>query len=204
MKGDWVYRGGELREGSLGWELATYHPGVYKTINAATSQAAVLYDSQNYLSDTVGDSLLSLNRSARAEGRRARTFRVQGVMVSQATTWTLGNEVRLGMRIGVFDQDANDGGISVDPDYRIFQTNAFPGGQAAVFANMRRSNLWTHYHMLHFATGNETSLRVTRFNVPAKASLGAGECLALYLENLVGGVNLRYWLACRTFVADEG
>lgn len=204
MRGDWVYRGPEWRENANTFELSTYHPGRYKTINAATSQAAILYDSQNYLSSTVSDSLSALNNSARAEGRRARTFRVQGVIVSQATTWTLGNEVRLGMRIGVFDQDANNGGVSVDPDYRIFDTGAFMGSMACVFANMKRSNLWTHYHMLHFATGNETSLRVTRFNIPARASLGAGECLALYLENLVGGVNLRYWLACRTFVADEG
>lgn len=205
-KGDWVYRGGEGRDSiadQMG--LASYHPGLNKTINAATSQASILYDSRNYLTQTVSDTVgTRMGSAARAEGRKARVLRVQGTIATQATTWTLGNTVRLGMRIGIFEQDANAGGISVDPDYRLFQTNAFFGGNAAVFANDRRSNQWTYFPWLHFATGNETSLRLHRINVAVRGYLEANDCLAFYIENMVGGVNINYWLALRTFVIDEG
>lgn len=209
VRADWVYRSADfdVSTSTNQWELASYAAGVYKTFAAGSSDMCILYDSQNYLNANAGNGVdqFILNRSARAEGRKARTLAVSGYMAFQASTWTLGSEIRMAMRIGVFEQNADDGSIAVIPDYNMLNgAVASNADTAAVFANDRRGNLWEHYHFMHFATGNEQSLRVLRVRTAAKAYLAPNECLAMYMENQAGSVGLRYWTALRTLVADEG
>lgn len=172
---------------------------------ANSNAAAILYDSQNFLLDSAGDTPGNvLNRSARAEGRKARTLMVEGTAVIQASTWTLGNEIRMGLRIGAFSQNPVDGNIETDVNYAMFANSASIQTEAGVFANDKRSNKWTYWHYMHFATGNEQSLRVINIRTKANAYLDASECLALYLELHAGSVGIRYQLMLRTLVVDEG
>jgi len=121
----------------------------------------------------------------------------------QAATWTLGDEIRLGLRIGVFEQDSSDGNLMVDADYTMW-FSGFIQSAPNVFANQQRTNLWTHYHLMHFATGNEQSMRVLNVNVAARASLASNECLGLYTQTQAGSVALRWYPILRTYVVDEG
>jgi len=204
VKRDWVYRGPEESADGRQYDLATYAPGLFRAMDDEQSVGHVLYDSQNYMLDDVSDTERVLNRAARAEGRRAQTFMVDGWMSVQASTWSLGDEIGLGMRIGVFDQDSAEGNIQVDAAYTMWENGSFINDTPSVYANQQRSNLWTNYFVLHFATGNEQSLRLLRIRARARAYLNSGECLGLYMQCRLGTVALRYWLALRTLVADEG
>lgn len=206
VKKDWVFRGSEWDDdaGAADPSLASY-TGAFRSLVAGESTALILYDSQNYIRESVGTdpANLFLNRAARAEGRRAQTYRVRGWLGWEATTWTLGNNVYFGWRIGAFEQDNGDGGVLVPAGYNMLAPVVFTDNQPDVYANMQRSNAWEHFIAYHFATGNETSRRSMNLNVAARRSLAANECLALYWESALSGVNIRYSSFLSTLVSDE-
>lgn len=213
-RGDWVYRGGTTDETGTADYFDASYAGVYQALSSSgtssVSAALILYDSHDWftvMGGGLGNALSGgvMSKAARAEGRKAKMLRVQGQFSVQASTWTLGNEVRFGLRIGIFQQDPEDGGILVPAAYRMMTE---PGVDqivqgTSVWADHRRMNQWEHRHYLHFATGNEQSLRTLRINTPIRGSLNANECLALYMENAPGGVALRFQSWLRTYVVDE-
>lgn len=207
VRRDWVYRGAYVDgEGSLDWTLASYC-GIYRTISGGggvpESTAWVLYDSQNYFKDVAGQGGVT-SRASRAEGKRARCYRVMGQINWTGTTWTLGDEVRFGLRLGVFNQDPADGGILVPAAYGMMTEGGSLNDQTSIWANARGQNLWEHRNYQYFATGAETSNRTLKVNIPISVSLGPDECLAMYMEQQGGGVGLRYVTWLRTLVSDEG
>lgn len=200
--GDWVYRGPTTdNEGAQNASLASYSH-VFFSLGVGESTAHILYDSQNFLKGVAGNSEI-MYQAARAAGRRPKTYRVRGQMHWQANVWSLGDELRFGMRIGVFKQDPLDGFMINDATY-IMMSAGFGGAQGVdTWANSGRGNLWEHRNYQHFATGNESSQRMFYINTPARASLGPDECLALYIENGQGSESLRYGLWLSTYVSDE-
>lgn len=204
-KADWVYRGGVYSAaGGLDVEGAGYAGG-FRVLSEG-STVLILYDSQNFFHDGVGgdNNDESLHRSARADGRKAQTFRVRGHLNWEATTWAAGDNVYFGWRIGAFEQDATDGGILVPAGYTMLAGVSFGDAQPSVYANAAKLNAWEHRVRYHFASGNETSVRSMNINVPIRRTLMPNECLALYWELAPNSVGIQYASYLATLVSDEG
>lgn len=209
-RADWVYRGWE-QDSELSPFLDHMSYGdIQWTCLAGAQVAFVLYDSRNYLmqSSSAGNPLGAMPQAARAEsGRRPQTWRVQGQLFFEPTTWTAGTIMDHGYRIGVFKQEPFTGDVlTPTADYGMF-TVAGGGNvqiQPAVWANTRRNNLWERRHRERFATTNDTTNRTLNINVPARAALDQDECLAMLVEVHTIGTNIRgfHWL--RTLVSDDG
>jgi len=200
--GDWVYRGGITdNEGSQAFEHATYAPATFG-LNQGESTGHVLYDSANYMKALLGNSNVA-NSAARAAGKRPKTFRVKGQITWEASVWATGDELQMGFRIGVFQQDPLDGILLAPATYSMMSTTGSMAFNPDVWANIRRNNLWEHRNYQHFATGNESSRRTLYINTPAKAMLGSDECLAIYIEMSNASESMRYQLWLATYVSDE-
>lgn len=201
VRGDWVYRGVQQAADAIDDQLSTYAPSV-KSMSTGESAGHILYDSKNYIRQIAGNNT-SMNTTGRAAGKRPRCLRVQGIFNWEADTWASGDDIVVGFRIGVFQQDSLDGFIQVDANYTMMNIGFSIADYPDNFANQPRSNLYERRVYQHFATGNESSVRTTPVNVGIRATLGDDECLAIYMEMAQNSVGIRYRTWFRTYVVDD-
>lgn len=184
-----------------------------KTLNTGIANvlAHILYDSKNRMAHLIGASttappnLTMLPGAARAEGRLPFCMRVQGRIEVEASTWAVGNTLGGGIRLGVFEQDAETGLLSLPADYSMFVTagNA-PYRDPATWANEKRLNLWEKRYRKDYSDGSANRLIVLEFNRKIRVALQSHECLAFFHEAPSTSVDARAIVWCRTWVRDEG
>jgi len=205
-RADWVYRGNHVdAEGSQDNGLSTYSPYI-KSVTQGESAGHILYDSKNFLRDIGGNSYI-MNQTGRAAGKRPKMVRVMGQMTWVAGSWSPGDEIQFGLRIGVFQQDSSDGFIQVDASYTMMGGGGGIVNDPDIWANQPRANRWEWRNYQYFATGNESSRKSVFINANMRGvTLSDDECLALYVENGVAAsvTSLRYITWLRTLVIDEG
>lgn len=206
---DWVYRphirdeAGVLIEG-LGSYEATFST---LTVGANNAQVRILYDSFNYRSmqlvDTAGINFPQgyLGPSAKAEGRNPLIRRVEAFITYQPTSWSVGDQLHIGFRFGIFEQDPTSGLVLLDPAYTLMNPSASTLANPAVFANSRT---WQFEKRIKRAFASNDARFESSFRIRVNRLLKPHECYALYVEGQVGHVNtsMQYW--CRTLVSDEG
>lgn len=207
---DWVYRGAvfDAAAGIID-DLSTYTPFT-KTLAAgvAAANAAVLYDSHNYVASTVAggpfDSVRQrVTAPARAEASRAFIHRTEGVIILTPSTWTAGTSFRYGVRFGIFEQDAGVGAFLIDPLYSMWGGGSLYTAHPDVWANDRR---WQHERRFAqtFSTSNDQAMWTLRFRVSVRRSLNPNECYGIFSETTAGSATLLEQMWFRTLVSDEG
>lgn len=206
MRGDWVYRDNIFDEaGSPVDALGTYTPNLSSlTAGIDNAHGKILYDSFNAIHQTAplaGNIGLSWPRYGRAEGRNPTILAVQGVLLLQPSTWTLGSIFVIGIRFGKFEQDVTTRSLLVDNTYTLWAAPTDMTARPARWANDRS---WDREHrdQNQFATGNETVSWKYRFNFRTKRTLKPNECYAMYVETLAGSVTLNARYMFRTLVSD--
>lgn len=191
--------------GALIDDLGTYDPAIMLLIpGVATANAAVLYDSHNRIADTMptGGGVPTMPRAARAEGSRAKIIAVEGQMIYAPSVWALGSSFRMGMRFGMFEQDAASGAFLIDPAYSMWiTTGGTPMLNPATWANDRQ---WQHERRWGMSFGDNGQVFNARFRFKVNRSLQPNFCYGIFLESFAGSVNMTYQLWLRTLVADEG
>lgn len=216
---DWVYRS----SGGFSSAPGTYNGRVSFTVAANSpptqqilSNANILYDSQDYLEvmnrETIGNAL-GMPMAARAEGRRALCWRVQGsIMWRPANGWAAGGIWHMGMRLGWYEQDPQAGALSVVPEYSMWEPEIVNGvqGDVAVWANDRLMNMREWRMVTTFDAEKEIAFirQYINVRVPIPRAPSSIHCLAMYVEapstitQLVA--NTQYFMNLRTLVSDEG
>jgi len=203
-RADWVYRSREVNEddGSYLLDHESYGPSTFTVTAGVGGQVgAVLLDSSNYLHENTGISRRMPRASVPDRPRRPMTHLVSGTIDIQPTVWSLGQVMELGVRIGVWQQDAVSGDlITPSANYSMYAVTNY-AQQPAIWANDRRNNLWERRFHWAFSTSNDMAVRLLPLVARARARLSEDECLGIYLEVPAGAVNLRgqFWL--RTLVS---
>lgn len=230
VRKDWVYRPAGHRlpdetvnagqglgafEG-LGASLGSYDRQVVTmATGVAASQARILYDSTNRIAVGMGSldsetrTTTWFTRAARAEGKKARVFAVQGFLHCEPTTWTLGNVMAIGWRLGVYDQDPESGFIEVPTEYSMWENGSAgvgtPFATPAMWANDGR---WVKEdrRIKVFSSGDEApQMRIPIYWRSARGiTLRGRESFALYLELGATAVQMRIQTWLRSLVSDEG
>lgn len=206
-KADWVYRG-DVHDAAAGLidTFGTYTPGgsFSQTPGIAAASVHWLYDSHNYRSFTAGQPgnlQFRMPSHWRAEGRNPLCLRVQGWIGIGPSTWALGSFYWLGIRFGVFTQNAQTGNAVFPVQYSMWSYPADDMLAPARFAN-DRSWFREFRHVEHF---NDNSMRKNlRFNIKLRRRLKPNEGLGMYTETADGSVNINITTALRTLVVDEG
>jgi len=203
---DWVYRDDGLStDASTADDLGTYSPNAV-VISSPAITGLVLYDSHNYMRASThggGGGLGFLQAAARATGRRASAYAVRGQILVDTASWTVNDELILGLRIGVFKQDPGNGQLLIEPLYSMFQN----AGDISIstYANRQRQNMWERRYIRN-QPGGET-LPAT-FTIPVhlrcNVRLADDDCLALFMELDQGSVNARITCWLSSLIADEG
>jgi len=217
-KADWVYRppvysydaeGVPTPEDGLGTYQSTI---IAHAVGTANAQGHILYDSRNFMTHwaaagTPNSAALApqfIASTARADSsRRATMLAVQGVVFISGSDWALGSELSIGMRIGVFEQAPENGLLSIDPAYSMWNT---PLGVAVgpwTWANGARGNAWERRPFLRYVPGQERNYIVMPVFWRGRRVLQENECFALYteLETSSNSASAQYWL--RTLVVDS-
>lgn len=210
-RADWVYRGNVwLADGSVGDARGSYHSvSTAVPTGAANASGKILYDSINYLQESVGIVPIGaqLHRAGRAEGRRPLCHRVQGHVIVQPQTWALGSQLNVAQAIIISAQDANSGAPLVEAAFSLWDSVAGdPQSQPNVYAN------WTgvlHVQRLSTTFSDNASFFRFRWNHRVNRRLNSNECLWLYTEasaqsGTSASVNVNIVPWCRTLVSDEG
>lgn len=213
MKADWVYRpnlqpiynpaGAAIANGDA---LGTYDQNEF-TVGTGSAAGRVLYDSHDHIrhftnaGGAPGQPIIAgMPASARAEGSQATILAVQGVIWLRKSEWALGNVMRTGWRIGVFEQQPESGAISIDANYSLF--NTFATAQPALWANDR---MWVQQRLLMEMFGGASDQGRTYYvNWKGRRRLKPFQCMGMYIETHSTSVNAIYTLWLRTLVADEG
>jgi len=227
VRKDWVFRAAGARlpdpEVAIGLgdpevlsaDLGSYDPAIITMASGiAAANAAILYDSQNRIAFAMGslDSETQthtwLTRAARAEGRRAKIFATTGFLHMEPSTWTLGNVMAIGWRLGKFTQDPESGFIEVPFQYSMWEsTNSLltPFTSVAQYAN---DGNWVKENRILkvFSSGDEApQLRVPiNWRSSRGITLRPNECWAVYLEIAATAVQMRHQRWLKSLVADEG
>jgi len=210
-RADWVYRDDGLGLSTGGTtifaqdNLGSYSPE-QAVCTSEQSIAFVLYDSHNYMRAMthggLGASAGALGAAARATGRRPSCRWVRGLIVVDTSGWSVNDELVLGLRIGVFQQDAADGFIEVDPAYTMF-AEIVAGEPPTMFANQQRANQWERRFYRRYGDQSTAGLWTIPISTRVRARLSDDECLAIYAQVDDGSVNayITPWLS--TLVSDE-
>lgn len=201
------------------YEQASYSNQVVTlTAGPDEMQARILYDSHNRIAVAMGagDQASGLvthtwhTRAARAEGSKAVVYAVEGFMAFEPSTWSLGSMMRVGMRLGVWEQEAQSGYVLLPTAYSMFaaiNVDLSPWGQPAMWAN-DRNWVWERRPMKYFGDASSTPLMIVpvRWRSRLGRALKPDECFAMVLEipSQTGVSNLRTRCWLRSFVADEG
>lgn len=206
---DWVYRD-DGRAYSVGGNviltsdnLGTYSPNA-QVLSSPVTAGLILYDSTNYLETVThgGTGFMgSIGRWARAEGRRPYVHGVEGIIVVDTSSWAVNSQLIYGVRIGVFQQDVQNGQLLSQSLLSMFVDQS--QNPVAALANMARQNLWERRVYREF-TDSTSGFHVLKVKARFKCRLAPGECLGAFFELASGSVNTRntWWL--RTLVSDEG
>lgn len=213
MPADWVYRDHVYDDtGALIAAAGTYSNQPFTlTAGVANAQGKVLYDSHNYIKQGVqltAGAMIPFGSQGRAEAGRATILGYEGILAITPTTWAAGTNIRLGVRVGVFEQDAGTGFFLVDPAYTMFTSSPNLSLNASAWANSRT---WVEERRVYraFSTSNDQALQVLRFRRRCRRRLNPHECFGMFLEinnqaGTTGGVNMEGTLWMRTLVSDEG
>lgn len=215
---DWVYRPNArtLATGSVNNDaLGTYEPNFFTVVGGVgNAQSRILYDSKNYVAMVTrggAGSALTLatvgvmGSSGRAEGKKACIRRVEGVILTEPTTWALGSVMAMGVRMGIFEQDVATGTFSLDASYSMwFNPAALADGPPASFANNRRNNAWEVRQWRYFGDASSNPNMVIRINWTGRKYLEGNECFGMYLELPAVSTSLRTQCWVRSLVIDEG
>lgn len=211
MRADWVYRGNVwLSDGSLGDGRASYHSSPTSVPTGSSNAAGkVLYDSYNYLQESVGVVPIGaqLNRAARAEARKPFIHRVAGHIVVQPSSWAVGNILQVAAAVIIAPQEATSGAPLVDSDFSLWSFNT---GDPQVAPNVYAN--WTNViaiRRMHRAFSDNGAMFVMPVNCRVRRSLSTEQCIFLYFEasDLSGGggsINCTIIPWLRTLVSDEG
>jgi len=221
---DWVYR-------PSGNENVSSTPGAYNgsqnVLQATNSVAAgiinsnvyVLYDSQDYLEQMTYESAtlggVGLPQAARAEGRRASCYRVQGTIAWFPTTgWASGSQYVWGARLMWCEQDHTNGGALLDPPYSMWEPEIIAGAHSEVttYANNRLLNMREIRMYQSFNVETPTQYRSIGINwkVPYRRAPSSQHALYLYVEAPANSllalttVVAQFNINLRTLVSDEG
>jgi len=127
------------------------------------------------------------------EGGMQRVFGVQGTLMIRPNTWNIGNNLRLGWRLLVLDQDSFDLSGYTTPFYSMFVNNLANGFNVATGAN--EGFLREGYLDIANISGTAVTANAAwqiRFGVriPRGIRLGDSKALYLYLEAASGSVTL--------------
>lgn len=208
-RADWVYRGMSYdEEGTpISFVHPTYEPE-FLSLPANSSVVMWLYDSKNFLlplaGGTPGPGTFGLPQSARAEGKRARVIGVDLKVYLRVTNWVANARIRMGMRIGIIEQDATDGDGILPANYSMW-TSLGQQAQPAMWANQQRVNMWERrIFQENVGTDSTAGFVLVRAWVPLKRCyLAANEGLALFMENdnFASTTLVQRW--CRSLVVDE-
>lgn len=208
-RADWVYRGPPTA-GFTGGAVEQAHLASYteviSTLNTgpANAQMRVLYDSVDRMAEVsygnAGTTPQLLNRSRRAEGRNPLILATEFQLYMEPTTWSVGQLIALGWRLGAFEQDPGTGLLSINASYSMW-VNGGPGEDPAAFANVKN---WVKEgrFFLGFST-DVAAQRNIHIRWRGRHRLRANEAWALYLESETTGVNLRTQPWGRALVVDE-
>lgn len=209
---DWVYRPClQDLAGGLIDDLGTYD-FITGTLVAGPANANfhVLYDSHNHISNTMGAlaaaPIREMPNAARAEATRPLIMRVQGIATIRPSAWAVGSIFQLGMRFGIFEQDAQSGSVLIDPAYSMWSAGGAGINQlrVATWANDRN---WQHERRFGQAFHDNGAYFMQRFNFRVNRRIDPNECYGIYMESdtqFVSSINLLYQLWFRTLVSDEG
>lgn len=185
--------------------LGTYTP-TDQVLASPTTAALILYDSKNYLRQATGGgtgSFGAIGGAARAAGRKAICHATRGMILIDTSSWAVNNQLIMGFRIGVYEQDPGNGQMSVEPGYSMFlDASDVP---ISYWANAKRRNLWER-RMYHQYGQNSDTAGLYMLSVKARfrAYLDDNECLAIFAECPTGSVNVRIKYFLSTLVTDEG
>jgi len=216
VRKDWVYRpnihsygtglGGVSTDGTYSSAVGAISSGFQSSI------ARVLYDSHNWMS-FLGSSGVAqpgvLGAAARAEGKRATMYAVNGVINLVPDTWALGSQIRVGWRILIADQDLPSGLAVLDADYSMWNDPVGAAGteSTAAFRNDHRC-LAEGRVFRNFSTSNDQAdLRIfPRWR--GRWMLQEHQAMYMYLEiegNSGGGpgVGMRFQMWMRSLVSDD-
>ena len=131
-RGDWVYRGREYDDdggppdlnSGPSYEWAERSLGV----GQPNGSLVILYDSQNYLTQSVARDAAgndySLPMAARAAQRRPLLHEVEGIITYRPSNWAIGSLMLWGWRLIVAEQDPEDGAALLDANYTMFDPAA--------------------------------------------------------------------------------
>lgn len=221
-RADWVYRTDAFFQAPSSGTIQLYdalgsYTNALKGISAGAqnAQALMLYDSANAMAhiphsgiDTTGVTptvLPILGGEARAEDNpRVTILGVEGVVWHFASDWTLGSELEVGTRIGVFEQDNVTGLVSVDAEYTMFIAGGNVAQSPATWANNGRNNAWERRLYLAFTPGSERNYIVQPVKWRGRRVLEPNECFAFYMERNANSVSGSFNIWLRTLVAVEG
>lgn len=207
-KADWVYRPNIYDDAGSPFDtFGTYSPWpTVLTSGQNNAEGLILYDSHNYLNKVVsfGNIPIPFANAARAEGSRAKVIAVEGHMTVVPSAWAVGTVFQLGMRFGIFEQDAVGGFVLVDTNYNMFFQTALTQLHPAVHANTR---LWQREFRRREDFIENRGSFTYRFRFRVNRFLNPNQCYAIYLESSTtnpSSVNLSLTPWFRTLVADEG
>jgi len=204
-RGDWCYRCTVPGEGEP--LIGSYDGEVQHTLlnGVSTAQIMVLYDSVDAMTSPMRLSTVSfLPRAARAEGRNPFIIACELDVCFRPLTWSANAFSMLGIRLGIFDQDNVDSIPAVSNEYTMW-ANSPDVSQPSVDANDRVMNIrdWRLYWAFN-AEVTAPAFHFRRFLRVNRRLPSSSQCLGLYLETPEGNTDLRYFINCRTLVADEG
>lgn len=206
QKADWVYRPNFYDEaGGTVDALGTYDAHT-KSLASGFGAAigAVLYDSHNRRNFVVNQLNFAtiLPGYARAEGSMPFIKWVRGMIYFSPTTWALGDAISLGLRFGMFEQDAASGQFLLDANYNMWSpASADMNVAPAHWANTRT---WQREFRKYYGFSDNARVFNAYFSFPVKRRLRPHECYGVYMETGSGSATANVGMMLSTLVADEG
>jgi len=214
-KATWVYRGfaGQfLPAQTVTLDNETYAATIFTLPSSSGFQAFSLYDSHQYAeialvgNTGVGQGFAGLNASARPGGSRARCLAVAGEVRYEPSAWAIGNQIHLGFRIGILEQDQADGAYIGVPGYSMWNGAAWSDQAAQSAQGMQ--NLWEdrRFHAFNAETTSPIFSKqvFVRLNGGKGVTLSPKYGLSFGMETDAASVGTRVQLWLRTLVVDEG
>lgn len=194
-RADWVFRN-DLFDiaGAPIDQSGSYVPERSKVITPAAVNGTVfwLYDShnlQNYVEfGGVGAQPIAKGMWRRSEGRQAKVLRVRGEMSFTPSVWALGSSYFLGVRFGIFQQNADSGLALLPVTYNIWGVAGFQDVDSpARYAN---DGAWQHQRMTIVRFNDNNATLNWTFNFAVNRSLRPNMGYGVYIETATGSVNL--------------
>jgi len=218
-KADWVYRGNahtpiDPDTNPIGFPdfQGTYTSSAI-TLNSGVTNSTVLwcYDSsqrmQHYVStnpvQAVGPSTVGrLFPAARATGKRAKILATEGYLMVSPSTWSTGNVLTFGWRLGTWEQDPEGGLAVLQVSYSMYTDALSLGSDTTTWAD------WgNHVRDEREAKSFSSQTGAPIFRIPirwrGRRSLRPEWGWGIYLEAEDQSVNMRVQPWLRSLVVDD-